>query len=132
MAEESAMWFWWFMFGCNLLVPLIQIIVGKVMWKHCPDNINWIYGYRTSRSMKNMETWRFAHDHCGRTWWKTGWIMLILSIIVQIPFYGGSEDAVGILGMIICTIQLIVLIASCLMTERALKKSFYDDGTRRG
>ena len=82
--------------------------------------------------MKNMETWRFAHDHCGKTWWKAGWIMLIISIIVQIPFYGVSEDVVGVLGMIICTLQLVVLIASGLMTERALKKSFYDDGTRRG
>ena len=49
------MWFWWYMFVCDLLVPLTMIICGKMMWKHPPAKINGMAGYRTARSMKNME-----------------------------------------------------------------------------
>lgn len=125
------MWFWWFMFACDLITPIILIIAGRMMWKHCPKTINGIYGYRTGRSMKNMDTWKFAHDYCGRLWWKIGWIMSILSILVLLPFFYSNEDIIAIVGLILCTIQVIVLIASIFPTEAALKKNFFDDGTRR-
>ncbi len=125
------MWFWWFMLACNVLIPVILIIGGRMMWKHCPKKINNIYGYRTGRSMKNMDTWKFAHDHCGRLWWKIGWIMLLPSVLIQLPFFHSSENVIGIAGLILCTIQVIVLIASIFPTEVALKKTFFDNGTRR-
>lgn len=125
------MWFWWFMFICNLIIPVLLLIAGRMMWKHCPKKINGIYGYRTGRSMKNMDTWKFAHDYCGRLWYKIGWIMLIPSALVQIPFFRSDEDVVGTVGAVLCTIQVIVLIASIFPTEAALKKAFYEDGTRR-
>ena len=101
------------------------------MWKHCPKKINSVYGYRTKRSMKNMDTWKFAHDYCGHLWWKIGLIMLIPSILIQIPFFHSNEDVVGVVGGILCMAQVVVLIASIFPTEAALKKTFYDDGTRR-
>lgn len=125
------MWFWWFMFVCNLLIPVILIIAGRIMWKHCPKKINTVYGYRTKRSMKNMDTWRFAHNYCGRLWWKIGWFSLFPSAVVQIPFFESSEDVIGIVGGIICMIQVVILIASIFPTEAALKKTLNDDGTRR-
>lgn len=125
------MWFWWFMFVCNLMIPIVLIIAGRMMWKHCPQKINGIYGYRTSRSMKNMDTWKFAHDYCGRLWWKIGIIMLVLTVLVQIPFFRSNDDIIGVVGAILCTIQLVVLIGSIFPVEVALKKNFSDDGTRR-
>ncbi len=125
------MWFWWFMFVCNLLIPVILIIAGRMMWKHCPKKINTVYGYRTRRSMKNMDTWRFAHNYCGKLWWKIGWVSLFPSVVVQIPFFESSEDVIGIVGGIICMVQVVILIASIFPTEAALKKTFNDDGTRR-
>lgn len=46
------MWFWWFMFICDLMIPIVMIIAGRMMWKHCPKSINGIVGYRTTLSMK--------------------------------------------------------------------------------
>ena len=66
------MWFWWFIFVCDLLIPIIMITAGNMMWKHAPKKINRIIGYRTARSMKNIDTWNFAQKHCGRLWWKIG------------------------------------------------------------
>ena len=60
------MWFWWFVLVCDMLIPILMVIVGNMMRKHTPEKINGMIGYRTARSMKNIDTWKFAHDHCGR------------------------------------------------------------------
>lgn len=125
------MWFWWFLFLCDLIVPVLMICAGRVMWKHPPKTINSIYGYRTSRSMKNMDTWKFAHDYCGRLWWKIGWIMLIISVLVQLPFYHATEKTVEIMCVILSTMQCVTLIVSLIPTERALKSHFTNEGLRR-
>lgn len=125
------MGFWLFMLVCDLLVPVIMILCGQMMWKHAPGKINGVMGYRTSRSMKNMDTWKFAHDYCGRLWWKIGWIMLILSFIIHIPIYGRSDDVIGWTGGILTMLQCVVLIASIIPTEMALKKAFTKEGIRR-
>lgn len=50
-----------FLLVMNSLIPVTMIIFG-ILWKsHPPKSINWAYGYRTSMSMKNNETWKFAH-----------------------------------------------------------------------
>ena len=125
------MWFWWFMLICDLTTPIIMLISGRMMWKHCPKRINGIVGYRTTRSMKSMDTWKFAHNYCGKLWWKTGGLMLIPSALIHIPLYHSNENTIGIAGLILVTIQCIILIASIYPTEKALKKYFDDDGTRR-
>lgn len=125
------MWFWWFMFVCNMLYSLTMIIAGWYMWKHYPKRINSVVGYRSRRSQTNMDTWRFAHENCGKRWWKIGWIMLIPTVLVQIPFYGKSDDAIGWAGLIICIVEGTVLVASILPTETELKNTFNDDGSRK-
>ena len=124
------MWFWWFMLVCDLLVPVIMILCGRMMWKHAPGKINGVLGYRTSRSMKNMDTWKFAHDYCGKLWWRIGWIMLAVSFIIHIPIYGKSDDVIGWTGWILTMVQCVVLVVSIVPTERALKRTFDKEGIR--
>ena len=81
--------------------------------------------------MKNMETWKFAHEYCGKLWWKAGWGMLALSILIQVPFVHSSEDMVGVAGGILCTVQTAVLAASVIPTEIALKRTFTEGGERK-
>lgn len=124
------MWFWWFMFICDLLIPLLMIFAGRMMWKHTPKNINGAIGYRTSRSMKNIDTWRFANNHCGKIWCKIGKIMIFPSVLLHLLFYGCSIEAIGTFGAILCTIQVIILLISILPTEKALKRNFTEDGVK--
>ena len=125
------MWFWWFMFVFDLLIPALMIISGKMMWKHPPKTINGIIGYRTARSMKNRDTWKYAHDYCGRLWWRIGWVLLLPSVIIHFPFYNRSEDTIGTVGGILCAIQCVCLIIPIFFTEWALKRNFTDEGMRR-
>ena len=125
------MWFWWFMLIFDVIIPVTMIIFGILMWKRCPKNINHFMGYRTTLSMKNMDSWKFAHDYCGRLWWKMGAIMVLPSAIAHIPFYHSSEDTIGTVSILVMTVQLVVLLASVIPTENALKKTFNPDGTRK-
>lgn len=125
------MWFWWFLLVCDTLIPVIMVIAGRLMRKRPPKKINGVIGYRSARSMKNMDTWNFAHDYCGKLWWKAGWAMLLPSILAHIPVYGGSENLIGTVSMIVMAMQIAVLPASVFLTERALKRAFTEDGVRR-
>ena len=114
-----------------LLMPVTLLLFGLYFRNKAPKNINIVFGYRTSRSMKNMDTWKFAHQYVGKLSWKLGLFLLIPTILIHIPFYGKSDDTVGTVCGIICTIQVIVLIISIIPVENALKKTFHNDGTRK-
>ena len=118
------MGFWIFMTICNLLLPVLMIALGKVFVKNPPKTINYIVGYRTSRSMKNQDAWNFAHLFCGKRWWKIGWGMLPLSMISMLPAIGKSDDFIGVLGAVIITVECIIMFISIFFTERALAKKF--------
>ena len=60
------MGFWIYMLLMALLIPALMILFGRLFLNNAPRNINFAFGYRTRRSMMNMETWRFAHAYIGR------------------------------------------------------------------
>ncbi|SFB35390.1 SdpI/YhfL protein family protein [Acetitomaculum ruminis DSM 5522] len=119
------------MFICNMLIPLIMILCGYFMWKHPPKKINWAIGYRTKMSMKSKDTWKFAHDYCGRLWFKIGLILLIPTGIVQIPFIHSSDDVIGIMTLVIETVQIVFLFVSLIPVEIKLRKIFDGNGNRK-
>ena len=101
------------------------------MWKCPPQKINSLIGYRTSRSKKNMDTWLFAHHYSGKLWWKVGWVILVPSIVIHLPFYGSPDDVIGIVGLILTFMQIAVLTGSIFPTEKALKNTFTEEGLRK-
>ena len=125
------MGFWIFMLIMDLLLPLTMIGFGRYFMKNAPKEINSVFGYRTSMSMKNKDTWKFAHKYCGKVWYVCGMVMLPITVIFMLLVIGKNKDCVGSIGGIICGVQLIPLIGSILPTEIALKKNFDKNGTRR-
>lgn len=124
------MGFWLFMTVCCLAIPLSMIIGGASYIKKTPK-FSGISGYRTAMSMKNADTWAFAHGYMGRIWKKWGIWMLIGTVPIMLYCMGGTEDEVGLWGGIVCLIQTIAICIPLIMTERALKRNFHRDGTRR-
>ena len=124
------MGFWIFMVIMDLLIPLVMIGFGKLFLKSAPKEINFVFGYRTRRSMKNKETWEFAHKYIGKLWYVGGLILVPISIIPMLFVIGKSEDAIGYLGAAICQVQIIALIGCIFPVEGALKKNFDKDGNR--
>ena len=128
---RDVMGFWIFMLCTVLLVPLIMLFFGLYFKNKSPKEINSLFGYRTTMSMKNKDTWEFAHHYCGRLWLVLGIIMLPLSVIPMLFFINQDIDVVGIAGGIIEGIQVVVLLISIFPTEKALKKTFDENGNRR-
>lgn len=125
------MWSWIFTLVTSLLIPVIMMGFGAVFLKRPPKGINHVYGYRTAMSMKNEDTWEFAHKYCGKLWYRCGWGMLLISIAVMILLLGRSEEAVGIAGGVMSALQCCILIGSIFPTEIALMRHFDKDGNRK-
>ncbi len=125
------MGFWIFMLLMDLLIPLTMIALGKLFITKSPRNINPVFGYRTTMSMKNKDTWEFAHKYCGRLWLKCGLVLLPLSVIPLIFVFDKGTDIIGTVGDIVCIVQLVPLIGAIFPTEAALKKTFDKNGIRR-
>ena len=125
------MGFWIFMLAMNLLFPLIMIVIGRYFMKKSPKEINYIFGYRTNMSMKNKDTWDFAHNYFGKLWFRLGWLLIPISVIPMLFVIGKGEDIIGTVGMVVMVIDLILLIVPIFPTERALKKIFDKDGNKR-
>lgn len=125
------MGFWFFMLIMNLLIPLIMILFGRYFVKKAPDKINILFGYRTTMSMKNQDTWQFAHKYCGKIWLVCGSVLLPLTVAGMLLLIGKGKDFIGNVGSIICMLQLIPLVLAILPTEIALKKTFDKDGNRK-
>ena len=122
--------FWIFMFIVDLLIPLLMLVFGWVLLKKPPKQINGIYGYRTARSMKNMDTWNFAHAYCGKLWSKIGGLMFPISMILMLFLKDKDSDTIGLWGGILIAIQTLVLIIAIFPVAHALKKNFDKDGNR--
>ena len=68
--------FWCMMLLFTLMTPAVMIGFGRSFFKRPPRDINATFGYRTTMSMKNQETWKLAHRVCGRYWFICGLILL--------------------------------------------------------
>lgn len=124
------MGFWIFMLIMELLIPFTMIGFGKYFSKKAPKNINIIFGYRTAISIKNKDTWVFAHKYIGKIWYTCGLIMMPLSVAVMALVIGKTENIIGTIGAVLVFIQMIPMIISIICTEKALKKTFDKHGSR--
>ena len=122
--------FWLFMLCADLLVPLAMIGGGRMFLKNPPQYINSSSGYRTPRSMKNQDTWDFAHQYCGRLWYRCGLVMLLPSVVPLLFVLGRDIGVVGNTGLVVTGVQLIVMLGTMFPTERALKRTFDQNGLR--
>lgn len=111
----------------NFFLTITMIISGWFMWKHCPKNINAIIGYRTKRSMKNEDTWRFAHEYCGRLWYYLGLGFILVALIFRTMNIAPDSGMYQYLYYV----QLAAFFVAIWMTEQQLKKNFDKDGNRR-
>lgn len=121
------------MFVMNLLIPLVMIIYGRVFEKKPPQiaRSKFAFGYRTVMSMRNEETWEYAHRFFGKLWFRFGIAVGLISIIVLFFFIGKDKDTVGFAGMIICYVQLVAMLLPVIPTELALRRRFDKYGNRK-
>lgn len=123
--------FYIYMLLTSLLIPVIMLVFGWIFHRQAPKKINVWYGYRSARSMKNEDTWVFAHQHIGRTWMLVGAVLLVISVIPMIAVYGKDDDTVSVVSLVLLFVQMLPMIMSLIPTERALKRTFDENGIRK-
>ena len=103
-----------FVTNLAMVIPLV------IFYFRPPKNINALYGYRTKRSSKNIDNWRFAQKYSSRIGIKFHLIVLLVQIIML-----ATMDIKKYI-LIIVGAFLIGLLISCILmfyfTELALKK----------
>ena len=126
--------FWIVMLFWNLLIPLMMLVFGLLFCKKPPIEVNSLFGYRTTLSMKNKDTWDFAQRMMGRLWWRAGLALLVLTVGAMLACLftlARDEDTVGTYSLVFLYIQMAVLLLSIWPVERALRRTFDADGNRR-
>ena len=118
-------------FIVNLIIPAVMLFGGYMMKTCPPRNISCWVGFRTALSMKNADTWAFAHACCGRVWWKAGWISLALSVLGQLPFAKAGEETLETLALVMVLAQSFMLLGTVVYVQRELKLMFDERGRRR-
>lgn len=118
-------------FIVNLIIPAVMLFGGYMMKTCPPRSISRWVGFRTALSMKNADTWAFAHACCGRVWWKIGWISLALSVFGQLPFAKAGEETLETLALVMVLAQSFVLLGTVVYVQRELKRAFDESGQRR-
>ncbi|MEQ6121436.1 SdpI family protein [Reichenbachiella sp. MALMAid0571] len=107
-----------------MIGPLL-LLLSIVFKLFPPKKINYLYGYRTKRSMKNQETWDEANRYSFNLMIPIG----IITTLLQGIFYFtlGSKNAVAIAS----AVMVVLLLITIPMTENHLKKNFDNEGKRK-
>lgn len=104
--------------GVLILSGIIFIVAGFVLSKFPPKEINYLYGYRTKRSMENQEIWDFAQRKSSLEMMKMGFLMIVLSFL---PFLITLTPTQNVLvGLVLLCLSCVVLF---LRVENAIKKN---------
>lgn len=110
--------FFWF---TDLLIPLTMIIMGYILYKKPPNDINGVYGYRTRRSKQSIKAWKYANTLCGLYWIKLGLIVLMIVVIDKLLVPMKPEN----LSIINFVIGIVALIVPIFIIEKKLKYKFH-------
>jgi len=106
-----------------LLIPVLTgpifMVMAIIMKKFPPRQINGLYGYRTSSSMKSQDRWDFAQTYSANEMIKLGFLLVLTSPLgLAMNLSQLSGIALG-LGLMIVMVVLFVL-----RTERAIQRKF--------
>ena len=112
-----------------LLIPGIMIFFGRTMMDHPPKTINAAYGYRTTMSMINQDTWDYAQVACAKRWRRWGRVLAMITLIVLF-FALRRPTFADVLGFY-TAFETAFLLASVAATEMDLRRTFDKEGRRR-
>jgi uncharacterized membrane protein len=98
------------------IVGFVFALAAFITLKFPPKKINSIYGYRTSRSMKNQENWDLAQRFSSQLMLKQGLIMFVMAFILAVlPISAEVSTLISMLLLVTSVINLFF------QTEKRLK-----------
>ena len=111
------------------VIPGIMVFFGGLMLDHPPKTINAAYGYRTTMSMINQDTWDYAQAACAKRWRRWGRVLALITLVVLIVALRRPAFA-DVLGFY-TAFETAFLLASVAATEMDLRRIFDREGRRK-
>ena len=123
---------WVFLLACNLITPVVMIFFGKMFAEAPPREANWLFGYRTKRSMKSQEAWDFAQRYFGKLWRKLGRALIPPAVVGQaLTLLCPTVESMSCWSLVPAIAEVVVMAVVYFPVERALKRNFDESGRRR-
>ncbi|QAA33112.1 SdpI family protein [Clostridium manihotivorum] len=111
----------------SFIIGLVFALIGWMLMKYPPENINSSLGYKTPFAMKNKETWKEGNRFCGKMLFIGGIIFIPFSIFFRYLYINNIS-----LSLRISLMGLLVIAIACIVyTEIHLKIIFDKTGIRK-
>jgi len=94
---------------------LFLSVIAFVFKVFPPKKINYLYGYRTSSSMKNIENWNLANKHSANLMLISMLLLLLVSYILELL---NIEATNWLIGLLIIAIGIMIF-----LTEKKIKQN---------
>jgi len=110
----------------TLICGIVFLVVGLLFKMFQPKNINSLYGYRTSSSKRNLDTWKSANNYSSTFMIFGGLVLTVIGFLSMLLPDTGKTGAVFAFALVI---SFIILLA--VRTEKHLNKFFDKEGKRK-
>ena len=108
-----------YVMGMPFMTGFIFFFIALITYYYPPKDINSLYGYRTSSSMKTQERWDFAQRFSSIRMIEGGLFLIFFSFLkLAFSLSVDAEMTISLIALILVVIYLL------LTTEMALKKNF--------
>jgi uncharacterized membrane protein len=107
-------------------IGMMLFIVGLLFIMFPPKNINSFYGYRTTNSRRNLDTWKVANSYSAILMAIEGLILAVIGLLTT--FFNDNKAIETALGIGLMFFSFIILVVA---TEKHLNKLFDEDGNRK-
>ncbi len=97
---------------------LVFVAAGLAMRWFPPKGINYYYGYRTKRSMRDEQSWNVAQDYSASLSIKLGALYAIAGLAVSLAVPLGPNAFVTYLCLTLAALCMLIFV----LTERQLRK----------
>ncbi|QAA81145.1 SdpI family protein [Aequorivita sp. H23M31] len=104
-----------------VFLAIVTLLTGYWFYYDPPKNINFFFGYRTKKAMKDQQRWDFAHNFSGKLFLWFGLGLILLALLAYIINLNG--DVANVVVAILFGIGTLIIIY---WTEKALGKKFKD------
>lgn len=98
-------------------LALTFLALGILFKLFPPKKINLMYGYRTTRSMKNIESWKVANSYAAQ-------LMIIIFLFIAPIIYLLDNYTTNDYGIIDILLFGVAFLLIYILTERKLKTTF--------
>lgn len=113
----------------HYLVGLALLVIGIVLNRFPPKNINNTLGYRTAFSMKSKEAWIVANKFFGLTLLVGGSLVFSFGFIGKLIYNHTKDERIAYIIIYLTTV--IIFILCIILTEFYIRKIFNKDGVRK-